>query len=369
MNINQNKPQNHSYYMRLALQQAHKSLGNTKTNPSVGCVITSKNHVISAGFTSVNGRPHAEKNAINSSKNTIRNCNLYVTLEPCSHYGKTPPCTNIITRKKVKKVFFSINDPDKRSFNKSSNKLKKKGIYVQKGILKSDINLFYRSYIKNKKSNLPFVTGKLAVSKDYYSINKNSKWITNKFSRGRVHLMRSSHDCLITSSQTIIDDNPRLTCRIAGLDDETPTRIIFDKNLRVPITAKIIKESLLYPTIIFCNQFHNKNKKIRLLKKNKVRVYNVPLDQDGNLDLRKSLIKIKKLGFSRIFLESGVNLIINFLNNNLIDDFKLFKSNKNLGNKGNGNFKKYYKIFLSNKKKYIEKVNLFKDTLTTYRLK
>ena len=123
MYINRNKNKNHAYFMRLALQQAKKILGNTKDNPAVGCVIIKNNHVISAGHTSINGRPHAEYNAIICSRNAIKNSNLYVTLEPCSHYGKTPPCVNEIVKHKIKKVFFSLNDPDYRSFNRSTKKL------------------------------------------------------------------------------------------------------------------------------------------------------------------------------------------------------------------------------------------------------
>ena len=126
MSTNPSKYQKNSYFMGLALQQAHKSLGNTKENPSVGCVIVKNNHVISAGFTGINGRPHAEQNAINFSKKNVKNSELYVTLEPCSHYGKTPPCVNKIIKSKIKKVFFSIKDPDPRSYNKSTELFKRK---------------------------------------------------------------------------------------------------------------------------------------------------------------------------------------------------------------------------------------------------
>ena len=117
MSTNHNKYQKISYFMRLALQQATKSLGNTKKNPAVGCVIVKNNHLISAGCTSIGGRPHAEQNAINFSEINPQNSELYVTLEPCSHYGKTPPCVKSIIESKIKKVFFSIKDPDPRSFN------------------------------------------------------------------------------------------------------------------------------------------------------------------------------------------------------------------------------------------------------------
>ena len=135
MFTNQNKYQKHNFFMQLALNQARKMIGNTKENPSVGCVVVKGNKLISAGCTSINGRPHAEQNALSMSSPLLKNSNLYVTLEPCTHYGKTPPCVKLIIKKKIRKVFFSINDPDKRTYNKSSAQLKKKGIIVNKGIL------------------------------------------------------------------------------------------------------------------------------------------------------------------------------------------------------------------------------------------
>ena len=144
--------------MKLALEQAKRTLGNTKDNPAVGCIITKNKHVIAAGATSINGRPHAEQNAINFSKKNIKNSDLYVTLEPCSHYGLTPPCVKTIIKNKVRKVFFSVKDPDPRSFNKSSIQFKKKRINVKDGILFSKVNFFYRSYRIFKKNKVPFVT-------------------------------------------------------------------------------------------------------------------------------------------------------------------------------------------------------------------
>ena len=228
MFTNHNKNQNNLYYMDLALQQAKRSLGNTNKNPAVGCVIVNKKNIIGLGCTSINGRPHAEINAINSSRINLRNSEMYVTLEPCSHYGKTPPCVKTIMKKKIRKVFFSIKDPDLRSFNKSKKILQKRGIIVRDGILKHKINSFYKSYFKYKNNDFPFVTCKLAVSKDYFTISKRRKWITNEFSRGRVHLFRSNHDCIVTSSNTVIEDNPKLDCRINGLENLTPTCIVLD---------------------------------------------------------------------------------------------------------------------------------------------
>jgi len=366
MFINQNKHPNHSFFMRLALTQAQKNLGNTKENPSVGCVITKNHSVISLGCTSINGRPHAEQNAINLSRTNLKDSELYVTLEPCSHYGKTPPCTKSIMQKKIKKVFFSINDPDLKSHNKCKKLLVSKKINVNKGLCENELNFFYRSYIKSKKGFMPFVTCKLAVSKDFFTINKKAKWITNKFSRARVHLMRSNHDCVMTSNQTIIKDNSRLTCRIDGLKNRSPSRIILDKELKIPFSSNIIKEAYNYRTIIFYNKFNKK--KIQKLENLNVKLFKLPVDSNNNLDLQKVLIKVKKLGFYRIFLEAGMQLAFNFLHKNLVDDLKLFISNEKLGKNGMINIKKSLKIFLKNKKSINEKVNLFGEKLITYKL-
>ena len=366
MFTNQNKNIYHNYFMNLALNQARINLGNTKLNPSVGCVLVKNNNLISAGSTNFNGRPHAEFNAINFSKNDVKNSDLYVTLEPCSHYGKTKPCVKTIIKKKIKRVFFSINDPDPRSFNRCKNILNQKGIIVRSNIMSNKINNFYKSYL-NFKNNLPFVTCKIAASKDFYTVNKNKKeWITNKFSRGRVHLMRSTHDCLITSSKTIIDDNPRLTCRINGLNKRSPSRIILDRTLKIPINSKVVKEAHIFPTLVFYNKYNKK--KITLLKKFKVKTIKIPTDASGNLNLKIVLNKALLLGHSRIFLESGFTLIKSFLKKNLINDYQQFISNTHLGIKGKKGIKNSL-IILNKKNKYINKVNLLGDKLITYNLK
>ena len=346
--------------------QAERSLGNTKENPSVGCVIVKNNNVISSGYTSHNGRPHAEINAIKGSKVSVKNSSMYITLEPCSHYGKTAPCINKIINKKVKKVFFSVNDPDPRSYKKSIKFLKKKNIKTNSGILSSRINHFYKSYFLYKSNDLPFVTLKLAISKDYMTIDKKKRWITNLYSRSRVHLMRSNHDCIITSYKTINTDNPLLNCRINGLEKNSPIIIILDKNLKTKINSKIVNNKK-NKTIIFYNKFNAQ--KINTFKKNGIKIIKTSLNSHNNLDLTKILIKTKKLGFSRIFVESGKNLSTSFLKNNLVNEFKLFISNNKLKKNGTGSFKKYFTTYLKNKKSILDKVYLFDEKLISYKIK
>jgi len=367
MSTNPNKNQKNSYFMSLALQQAHKSLGNTGTNPSVGCIIVKNNHVISAGFTGVNGRPHAEHNAINLSKKDVKGSELYVTLEPCSHYGKTPPCVNTIIKSGIKQVFFSSKDPDHRSYNKSTELFKKNKIVSRDGILYLDIRNFYKSYIKYKENTLPFVTAKMAISKDLYTIDRKKKWITNIYSRGRVHLMRSKHDCILTAVNTIITDNPRLTCRILGLEDKSPSRVILDKSLKIPLSSYVVKSAHKYQTFVFFNNMDQK--KIKILKKFKVKLIQTPLNKDNEFDLKELLAKVKDLGFSRIFLETGIKLTNNFLDNDLVDVFHLFISNKNLGTNGKNNFKNLMRVYFKKNKFFKEKVNLFDDQFISCYIK
>ena len=164
---------NHNYFLNLAFQLAEKNLGQTGLNPSVGSVVVKNNTVISSGITSLNGRPHAEFNALNNIKNCAGST-LYTSLEPCIHYGITPPCTNIIIKKKIKNVFYGLEDPDLRTFKKAKKILNIKGIKT-KLIKSKKFESFYKSYLINKKFKIPLIAAKIAISKDYFSINKKGK--------------------------------------------------------------------------------------------------------------------------------------------------------------------------------------------------
>ena len=353
--------------MSLALMQAQKVLGNTKKNPAVGCVIVKNNNLISAGHTSFNGSPHAEHNAIKFSNKKNYNSDLYVTLEPCSHYGKTSPCTKKIIKNKINKVFFSLKDPDIRSHDKSTKEFRRNMVAVKKGILYLKVKNFYESYLNSKNNKLPFVTAKIAISKDYFTKNKKGKWITNQFSRGRVHLMRSNHDCILTTVSTVIMDNPKMTCRIYGLENTSPARIILDKALEIPINSKILKDGKKYNTIIIFN--HVNVKKIKKLKKLNIKLIKMPLNKNGYFNLEDILIRVKNLNFSRIFIEAGLNLISNFLDQNLINHIHIFQSNKILGNNGSNSFKKIMRLFSKKKIIFNNNVNLFGDKLMFCRVK
>ena len=179
--------------------------------------------------------------------------------------------------------------------------------------------------------------------------------------------MRSNHDCILTSVRTIIEDDPILNCRINGLENRSPTRIILDKKLEIPKHSKIVQTSKKYKTIIFFNKI--RDQKILYLKKCKINLVRFPLSKDENFNLKDVLLKIKKLGFSRIFLESGLKMTTHFLKNELIDDFKLFVSNKKIGKNGNNSFKENMKYLSKRKELLNENIYLYGDKLFSYRIK
>ena len=183
MSTNLNKKNRDNYFMSLALKQAMINLGNTKENPSVGCIITKNNSLISTGRTSFNGRPHAETVAIKTCKKAdLKGSTIYVTMEPCTHYGKTPPCTNLIVKSKIKRVIYSIDDEDIRTKKKALSFLKSKKINVSSGLLKNKTKKIYKKYFFHKNNKKPYVVAKLGCSKDYF-ISSKKKFITNQYSR------------------------------------------------------------------------------------------------------------------------------------------------------------------------------------------
>ena len=318
---------NHNYYLDLAYQLAEKNLGKTGLNPSVGAIVVKDDSVISSGITSYKGRPHAEFNALSKIKNCA-GASLYTTLEPCAHYGKTPPCTKIISKKKIKKVYFGSYDPDIRSYKKAKSILRKKAVDVKK-IKSKNYKNFYRSYFINKKLNIPFVSAKIALSNDFLSINYKKKWITNDSSRKIVHLLRSRYDCILSTSKTINLDNSLLNCRINGLDKFKPDLFIIDLNLKLKKNLLLNKIINKRKTYIVTNSKNLKRVSVYKRKGFKFVFINALKDKKDFIFLYK---KIYKLGYSRVLLETGLIFLRTVIKNKLINNLYLFKSNRNLRN-------------------------------------
>jgi diaminohydroxyphosphoribosylaminopyrimidine deaminase/5-amino-6-(5-phosphoribosylamino)uracil reductase len=328
---------NHNYYLNLAFQLAEKNLGQTKLNPSVGTVIVKNGTVISSGVTSIQGRPHAEFNALINLKN-CSGASLYTTLEPCTHYGKTPPCINIIIKRKIKNVFYAFEDPDIRTFKRAKKILTKKGVST-KLIRTKNYSKFYKSYFINKKLFIPFVTAKIAISKDYLTIHKKDKWITNRISRNNVHLLRSKHDCILSTSKSINKDDSLLNCRINGLNNNKPDLFIID--LKLKIKKKLSLNNFLKIRKTFLITSNKDTRKILVYKKLGYKIILIKKLDDRN-DFNLLFKKIYKKGYSRMLIESGLTFLNSLIKNKMIHDLFIFKSNKKLGKNGKNNYSSSY---------------------------
>ena len=351
--------------MRFAINLAKNHNGLTGTNPSVGCVIVKNKKIISYGATSFNGRPHAETIALKKCKNNSSKSSLiYVTLEPCSHYGKTPPCTNAIIKAKVKKVYYCMEDSDLRSFNNSKKVLKKKKISTKSGLMQKEAKKLYKSYDFVRKNKMPYVIGKIACSSNFYILN-NKKPITNYHSRKVSHLLRYQNQGILTSYKTVNSDNPKLNCRIRGLEKFSPTRLILDKDLKIKMNTFIVRSSEKYKTIVFHSS--KNTKKLKKLKYKKIKSVYTDLNNNGNLDLKLIFKKIYEIGIHNILVESGRNLTNNILKDKLFNEFYLFKSSKKIFGKDKINIQNINKnLNITFKRKESINTYLDKDILLHY---
>jgi len=353
-------------YMEIALTLAKSRHGLTGSNPSVGCVIVKNDKIISIGQTSFNGRPHAEFNAIQNCHENLKSSKMYVTLEPCCHHGLTPPCTNFIIKSKISEVIYAVTDIDKRVKNKSFKILKSNNIIVKKGLLRDKIENFYSPYFFNRKNKLPFVTGKIAISKNNIIYSKNQKKITNSYSNKFTHLLRYQNDSLMITHKTLNKDNPRLSCRLEGLEKFSPKRIILDCKLNTKINSYIIKTSNNKNTLIFYNKADKS--KIFQFKRKGVVLIKSKIDKNNRFEMKSILKKLYKYGCRNLLIEGGNDLTKSLIINKIFNKFYLFKSPKYLSK--TSEYLKFDSLSVLSekyKKKINLNLNLRKDRITLYR--
>ena len=354
------------FFMDLALDLARSNEGLTGTNPSVGCIIVKHDKIISIGQTSYNGRPHAEVNAIKNSIENLNDATMYVTLEPCSHHGVTPPCTSSIIKSKLKEVIYSIIDIDQRVKGKTYKILKSKKIKVRTGLLKKKVKQFYTPYFFNRQKKLPYVSGKIAISKNNLIFSKKIRKITNIKSDKFTHFLRYKNDSILISYRTLNKDNPKLNCRLKGLEKFSPKRIILDNKLKTNTNSYLFKTANKENTIFFYNEAIKS--KILEFKKNKITV--LKLNIDNNKRFNPSIIfkKLYTLGCRNVLVEGGDELTKNFVSNKIFNQFFLFKGSKDLSK--SFEFKEFsgLKILKKNYKKRLKiNSNFGKDTITLYK--
>jgi diaminohydroxyphosphoribosylaminopyrimidine deaminase / 5-amino-6-(5-phosphoribosylamino)uracil reductase len=315
------------FYMELALDLAKARKGLTGPNPSVGCIIVKHDKIISIGQTSFDGRPHAEYNAINNCTEKLEGSKIYITLEPCCHYGKTPPCTKLIINSKISEVIYSIKDIDERVHGKANKILSSKKINVKSGLLKDKIMQFYSPYFYNKKYKLPYITGKIAISKNNLIYSKGFKKITNTLSDKLTQYLRFSNDSILISYKTLNKDNPKLNCRIKNLEKFSPKRIILDNKLDLNTKSYLFRSAKKDNTIVFYNKASKS--KINQFKKNLCLVKST-INKDQKFDFKIIMKKLYNLGLRNILIEGGNDLTNYLLKKKLFNKFYLYKSSKML---------------------------------------
>ncbi len=355
----------HLKFINLAHKLALNNLGKTFPNPTVGCVISKNNKIISKGATSSSGRPHAEEIALKKAGIKAKGATMYVSLEPCFHSSQNGSCADQILRSGIKEIYISCVDQDPRTKNKSISKLKRNKIRVITGIEKEktiSINNFFFKSIKKKK---PFTKVKMAVSNDDKIAwsNYKSKWISNSISRSYVHSLRLKSQAILTTSKTILKDNPRFTVRKKNKIIKNMNVVIIDKNLNIPFNIKLLRNLHDRRIIIFTSKINHKSQKLKQLG---CEIIEMKIEKN-KLNLTKIFNSLYKLKISDLLVEAGGILFSDLIKNNLVDELHLFKAPIIIGKNGipviKGNNLKNIK------KKLIETLKFDDNLYTKYSIK
>jgi len=325
----------HLKMMRLALSEAKKGVGKTAPNPAVGCVIVRDGEVVGKGWHKKAGTPHAEVHALRAAGELAAGADAYVTLEPCSHFGKTPPCAKALIEARVGRVFVAMVDPNPLVSGRGIKMLQDAGIEVEVGLLEAESREINRPFVKWIRTKRPYVVLKSAITLDGKSATAtgDSKWVTCDRSRREVHRLRGRLDAIMVGVGTVIKDDPLLTCRVPGGKD--PLRIIVDSTLRIPRHAALFSLRSEAKTVIAtcCADLA----RIDAVAAHGVEVL-VCSEKDGRVDPDDLLTKLGERGVQSILLEGGSHLAGAFLRAGLIDRCMLFLAPKLVGGAGMGLF-------------------------------
>ncbi|MEW6614925.1 MAG: bifunctional diaminohydroxyphosphoribosylaminopyrimidine deaminase/5-amino-6-(5-phosphoribosylamino)uracil reductase RibD [Thermodesulfobacteriota bacterium] len=318
-------------YMRLAIRLAKRARGKTSPNPLVGAVVVKRGEIAGKGFHQKAGEPHAEINALNDAGENAREGDLYINLEPCNHYGRTPPCTKTIINSGIKKVFVGIEDPNEVVAGRGLQCLKDNGIYVQTGILREECQRLNETYIKYITEKMPFVILKSAASLDGKIATRvgDSRWISNEKSRAFLHRLRDEADGILVGIGTIMADDPKLTTRLNGRKGKDPVRIVVDSKLRIKLRAKVLKPESEAGTIIATTELAPREK-IKKLEELGVRVLVVG-SKDNRVDLRELMYELGKLEITSLIIEGGAEVNASSLGSGIVDKVLFFYAPKIIG--------------------------------------
>lgn len=318
-------------YMRLAMQLAGNAIGRTSPNPLVGAVIVKDNRVVGCGWHRKAGTPHAEVHALNQAGELAQGADVYVTLEPCAHYGKTPPCAKALVEAKVKNVYGGLLDVNPKVAGKGFKILEDAGIHVEYGFLQDELrkqNEVFFKWIEHKK---PFIVLKAAMTLDgkIATATGQSKWITNETSRAYGYKLRDIYDGIMVGINTVIEDNPMLTARVDG--GKNPIRIVVDSSLKIDINANVVQDKSA-KTIIATTDKADKDKILKLQAQD-VDVIVVDKDKNDKVDIEKLLDILGQQNICSILVEGGATLSGSFVAKKLVDKVYFFITPKIVGGK------------------------------------
>lgn len=326
-------------WMQRALDLAANGMGYVSPNPMVGCVIVSDDgNLIGEGYHERYGRAHAEVNAINSVKDSdlLKNSTLYVTLEPCSHHGKTPPCADLIAGKPFKRVVVAMKDPNPDVNGRGIEKISGSGIRTEVGILKKQAIMLNEKWLHFIEFGRPFVTLKIAQTADGYiaAPNGDSKWISCEESREMVHLWRSREDAVMVGRNTAMHDNPSLTVRM--VEGRQPKRVVIDGPFELPRHLNLFSDAFEEKTIILTHNREKSNQEsdpmLKMFQSNYFRGEVVQVDEkDGHVNLKQAMFKLGDMGITSILAEGGQQLSTALIKEGLADRIELFIAPKLLG--------------------------------------
>jgi diaminohydroxyphosphoribosylaminopyrimidine deaminase/5-amino-6-(5-phosphoribosylamino)uracil reductase len=318
-------------FMSLALTLGRRGLGNAWPNPAVGAVVVKDGVVVGRGWTQPGGRPHAEVEALRRAGAAARGATLYATLEPCSHHGKTPPCVDAIMAAGVARVVSALEDPNPKIAGEGHAKLRATGFAVTLGVCADEARRAHAGHISRVRNGRPHVTLKLAVSADGKAglAGRKPATITGETARERVQLMRAMNDAVVTGIGTVLADDPQLTCRLPGMEQRSPVRVVLDTDLRLPPGSRLAASAARTLDWTFASEAAPQERE-RALTDLGVEVLRVPA-VSGRLELTAVLRSLAGRGVTRVMVEAGPILSAAFLDADLVDEAALFQSPKALG--------------------------------------
>jgi diaminohydroxyphosphoribosylaminopyrimidine deaminase/5-amino-6-(5-phosphoribosylamino)uracil reductase len=319
-------------FMDHALRLGRRGLGLTWPNPSVGCILVKDGVIIGRGLTQPGGRPHGETTAIAHAGGAAKGATAYVTLEPCSHYGKTAPCSDALARAGVSRVVCAVGDPDPRVRGRGFTMLRAYGIAVDVGLCEREAALDHRGHFNRIRLGRPFVQLKMAMSSDGFVAVKSGArtQISGPRAHDQVHLMRAMADAIMVGVGTVLSDDPMLNCRLPGMEDRSPIRVVIDSRLRVPVTSRLVRTAGDIPTWVL-GTVGAPPEAERALRAAGCEVMLVRRMEDGSVDVAAALRLLAVRGITRVMTEGGPTLARSLIDADLADEIWLTRSPDPLG--------------------------------------